>query len=253
MIGAERRRASLHRLRQPHTSSGDLHGHAQLRPLLVLGQHIAFLGRGKAALRGHRELIERGEFRGLVDAALDVVLLFERPELGADEAEHHDLVAFGQEPQRLEAAGALGVVFEEIAVVIAARKQALRHRLVAARRDPGRAEIAAADMGGDGHVGGLARERLVDDGGVGFLQVIDIDPAVARLLHLDVGAQIRPGGVVELQIAAAGVVEGAHRLAIGRGRDHRRWRRGRDRRPWRSRRARYGNAARSGSVWSSSA
>src|SRR6516165_484354 len=30
---------------------GQFHDHAQLGPLLLLGQHVAFLGRGKAALR----------------------------------------------------------------------------------------------------------------------------------------------------------------------------------------------------------
>ena len=63
--------------------------------------------------------VERGEFRRLVDAPLDVVLLLQRAALRGDEAEHDDLVALRQEPQRLEAAGALGIVFEEIAVVIA--------------------------------------------------------------------------------------------------------------------------------------
>ena len=38
---------------------GDFHDHPELRPLLVLGQDIAFLGRGEAALRRQTELIER--------------------------------------------------------------------------------------------------------------------------------------------------------------------------------------------------
>src|SRR3972149_9442105 len=33
---------------------GHFHDHAQLGPLLVLGQHVAFLGRGKTALRRPR-------------------------------------------------------------------------------------------------------------------------------------------------------------------------------------------------------
>jgi hypothetical protein len=39
--------------------------------LLVLGQDIAFLGRGEAALRREAELIEVDEFRRLIDAALE--------------------------------------------------------------------------------------------------------------------------------------------------------------------------------------
>ena len=48
------------------------------------------------------------------------------PDLRGDEAEHDDLLALGQEAQRLEAAGALGVVFEEIAVVVDACRAASR-------------------------------------------------------------------------------------------------------------------------------
>src|SRR5262249_37428083 len=49
---------------------GDLHNHAELRPLLFLGEDIALLARGKAALRRQAELIERHELRGLIDPAL---------------------------------------------------------------------------------------------------------------------------------------------------------------------------------------
>ena len=45
--------------------------------------------------------------------------------------------------------------------------------------------------------------------------MIDVEAAVARLLQLLLRAEIGPGGVVELQIAAAGVVERLDRLLIG--------------------------------------
>ena len=51
---------------------GQFHDHAQLGPLLVLGQHVAFLGGGKAALRRQAKLIERDIFGRLLDALLDV-------------------------------------------------------------------------------------------------------------------------------------------------------------------------------------
>ena len=72
--------------------------------------------------------------------------------LGGDEAEHRDL-ALGQEAQRLEAARALGVVFEEIAVDVDLVEQQFGDRLVAAFRDPGAGEIAAAEMHAHRHVG----------------------------------------------------------------------------------------------------
>jgi hypothetical protein len=53
---------------------GVLDHEAQLRPLFVLRQHVALLGRGEAALQGERELAERDILRRFVDAALDAVL-----------------------------------------------------------------------------------------------------------------------------------------------------------------------------------
>ncbi len=70
-------------------------------------------------------------------------------------------------------------------------------------------------MRGDRHVGRLAFERAVDDAGIVLLQAVGVKPALARLFQLGLRAQIGPGGVVELQIAAAGVVEAADRLPIG--------------------------------------
>src|SRR5262245_18498297 len=61
--------------------------HPQLRPLLLLAQHVAFLGGGKAALWREAQLLERGVFGGLVEPALDVVLLLEGAVLGGDEAD----------------------------------------------------------------------------------------------------------------------------------------------------------------------
>src|SRR3989442_11891150 len=95
---------------------GDVHDHGELRPLLVLGQHVALLGGGEAALRAQGELVDIDVLGRLVDAAPDGVLALERAALRRDEAEHHDLLPLRQETQGLEAAGPVGVVFEEIAV-----------------------------------------------------------------------------------------------------------------------------------------
>src|SRR4051794_19663942 len=140
---------------RPHLV-GELDDLAHLGPLLVLREDVAFLGAGEAALRAERELLDRCEFRRLVDAALDVLDLLQRAGFRRDEAEHDDLIALGQEAERLEAAGARRVVFEEIAVVFHVAQQPLGDRLVAALGDPGGTEVAAADMRGDHHVGGLA-------------------------------------------------------------------------------------------------
>src|ERR1041384_109054 len=158
---------------------GQIHQQLELGPLLPLGQHIALLGRGKAALRRQAELIEPHELRRLLNAPLDIVARLEPSGFRGDQPEHHPPLSFGQEAQRFETARAVGVVFEEIAVVIALAEQVLRHGLVAAGRDKGGAEIAAADMSGDGHVLGLGLESLFDSGGVALLPMIDVKPAVA--------------------------------------------------------------------------
>src|SRR4051794_26499879 len=115
--GAAKRHWLFALLSSPHLV-GELDDHAKLRPLFVLGQDIAFLGRGEAALRGEAQLIDVDILRRLVDAPLDVVLLFQRTTLRGDEAEHDLLLALGHEARRLETTGAIGVVFQKIAVDI---------------------------------------------------------------------------------------------------------------------------------------
>src|SRR5260370_29810185 len=123
-----------------------LHDHSELCPLLFLGEEVAFLRRGEAALRAEAELVHRDVTPGLVDAAADVVGLLQHAALRGDETQHDPLRPRLDEAQRLEAAGAPGVVFQEEAVDPDAPEQGLSHRLLAAFRDPGGAEIAAADM-----------------------------------------------------------------------------------------------------------
>src|SRR5262245_7784291 len=108
-------------------------------------------------------------------------------------------------------------VFQEIAVDGHFAEQRRRHELVAAPRDPGRAEIAAAGMHGDRHVGGPAVERGIGQSGIARGQRIGIVAALLRSLALGRRADHCPGGVVELEIAAASVVEGADGAAIGLG------------------------------------
>src|SRR5260370_21374023 len=77
---------------------------AELGPLLVLGQQVALLGAGEAALRREAELFEGCELRRLVDAALELVLALQRTGLRRHDAQH-DLLVLWQETQRLETAG----------------------------------------------------------------------------------------------------------------------------------------------------
>jgi hypothetical protein len=72
-------------------------------------------------------------------------------------------------------------------------------------------------MGGDRHVGRLIPDRVVDQLGVVVGQRRDVHAAILRLLHLDVRAQIGPGGIVELKVAAASIVECLHRLPVCAG------------------------------------
>src|SRR5258708_17293208 len=119
---------------------GNLGDPPELCPLLVLGQDIALLGGGEAALRREAELVEVDEPCRLVDASLEVVLGFERPALRSDEPEHHHL-ALGHEAQRREAAGAVAVAFHEISVDVDLVEQDFSDRLIAAGGTESRLEI----------------------------------------------------------------------------------------------------------------
>ncbi len=57
------------------------------------------------------------------------------PIFGRDQSHHDDLVALWQQPQRLGAAGAIGVPFKEITVDIEIVEQLFSNRLVAAAAD----------------------------------------------------------------------------------------------------------------------
>src|SRR5260221_7735311 len=67
---------------------------------------VAVHGAGEAALRRESQLIQGNELRGLVDAALEVVLSLQRSDLRAHDAED-DTLALGHEPERREIAGPL--------------------------------------------------------------------------------------------------------------------------------------------------
>ena len=78
------------------------------------------------------------------------------------------------EAQRREPARARIVVFEKEAVYRQFAEQRLGDMVVAALGHPGRAEIAAAQMGAHGHAGRLAGERPVDQADIDQVLVLAV-------------------------------------------------------------------------------
>src|SRR5271165_292689 len=188
----------------------------ELDPLVGLGEVVAVRGRGEAALVAQRALVERDILGRLHDAALDLVLRLRGGALRAHEAEH-DCRALRREAQRREIARTLVVVFEEEAVDLHLVEQNFGDRLVAALRDPGALEVAAAEMDADRHVGWPVADRIVDQPAIEPCQRVRV--VAARLgAGADVGvAKIGKIGVVELQIAASARGEIGDLGAIGGG------------------------------------
>ena len=116
--------------------------------------------------------------------------------------------------QGFEAAGTVGIVFEEEAVDMAAAEEDFGNRLVAARGKPCRAEVAAADVHRDRHVRRLCFKRAVDHRHIGALDFFQIKAARLVCLAFLGIAELAPRRVVELEIAAACLVEGANGLLI---------------------------------------
>ncbi len=117
-------------------------------------------------------MLQRHVLRRLVHPPAQVVLVLELGGLGGDEAEHHGL-APGHEPQRLEAARAGVVEFQQQPVGLDPGEHPLGDGLVAAFHGPGAAVVAPAHM----HAGDRA-SRL----GLRQDSVVTADRLVQRLL-----------------------------------------------------------------------
>src|SRR3970282_2456640 len=89
-----------------------LEGKRELAPLIVHGDLVAVVRARKARVRAQAQVCERHEFRRGFDAALEIVLFFERGKLRADQPQDY-LLPLGDVAQRLETAGAIRVVLEE--------------------------------------------------------------------------------------------------------------------------------------------
>jgi hypothetical protein len=188
----------------------------ELGALLVVAEGIALDGGGKAALAGQAQLVEGDVLGGGVDAALEVVGVFQLATLGRDQPQH-DHLAGRDEPQRLETAGALVVVFQEESVHGQAAEQRLGDEVVAARGGPGGAEVAAAQMRGDGQPGRLVGQRRVDLADVAQVHVVGVLAAGGDLGPLGRVVEVGQGRVVELQVGAALIGEPGHLVGVGCG------------------------------------
>src|SRR6266705_912024 len=193
---------------------GGLDDAAELGDLLVVGEQVPLDRGGEPALRREAELLQRHEFARLLDAPLQLVLGLELAALGGDQAEH-DQLALGDEAQRLEAAGAGVVVFEEEPVDRQLVEQRLGDEVVAALRRPGGPEVAAAHVGGDGHAIRPARQRGVDLADVAQVQVLGVVAALGHHPALLGVVEVRQAGVVELEVGAAQLGDPPDLLGVG--------------------------------------
>src|SRR5215468_8056969 len=73
----------------PHLAGG-LDDELELGPLFLVRQLVARSDARKPALRRQRELLQGHVLGGLVDAPLQLVLLFKSAVLGGDQAQHND-------------------------------------------------------------------------------------------------------------------------------------------------------------------
>ena len=184
-------------------------------PLFFFSEGVAFFGGGEAALGAQAELVFGDVLGGFFYACLDVFKFLELREFGGDEAE--DDLLFLDVLQRFEAACAVGVVFKEESVDVAVAEEDFSDRIVSAGGEPGGSEVAAADVHGDFHVSWFGFEGEVDHFHVVLFDLVEVEPSCFVGFSLVRIAEFAPGGVVELEVAAACFVEGADGFLVSEG------------------------------------
>ena len=184
-------------------------------PLFFFSEGVAFFGGGEAALGAQAELVFGDVLGGFFYACLDVFKFLELREFGGDEAE--DDLLFLDVLQRFEAACAVGVVFKEESVDVAVAEEDFSDRIVSAGGEPGGSEVAAADVHGDFHVSWFGFEGEVDHFHVVLFDLVEVEPSCFVGFSLVRIAEFAPGGVVELEVAAACFVEGADGILVSEG------------------------------------
>jgi hypothetical protein len=100
------------------------------------GDGVAGHRRGEAALRAEREPFGIDQGTRLTEPGLDPFRRLDPRGLGGDQAQHHDLV-IGDQPQRVEGAGALVVVFQQQPVGVNTAEYRGGDRVVPAGHQPG--------------------------------------------------------------------------------------------------------------------
>ena len=117
----------------------------ELVPLFQLGQLIADLAGGKAALRTQAKTVERNVLLCLADAGDDGILIFQPRRFGSDKTQHH-FFAIGHIFQRLKAAGTHIVKLQIERIYIFLCQQERRNGEVIALAGPSRVVVPTADM-----------------------------------------------------------------------------------------------------------
>ena len=115
----------------------------------------------EAALRPDAQALELDHGRRLAHARLELVLGLGPRALRRHEAEDHLLVV-GHERERVEAARALVVVLEQQPLGVDAAEDRPGDRLVAARDEPARVLVAAAQVEAEGHARRGVDHRVVE-------------------------------------------------------------------------------------------
>src|SRR2546426_4464167 len=194
--------------------SRDLDHQLQLAALVILAQAVTHLAAREAALRREAQVLKRHVFGGSVDPTLQAVLVLQFSFLGGNQPQDY-LFSSWHKPQRLEAAGAPGVVLEKEAVHLRLAEHRLGHRVVAAGGHPHAGVVAAAGVHRHGEIAwAIFQERIYYRGVLGW----QLRWIFAVALHLRADALVAQAGerhVVDLQVAAAGGGEIANLLPGG--------------------------------------
>src|SRR5213079_3518285 len=140
--------------------SRDLDHQLQLAALVILAQAVSHLAACEAALRLQAQVFQRHVFGSGINPLFQKILLFQHRCLGGNQSQDH-LLSSRHETQRLEAAGAPGVVLEKEAVHLRLAEHRLGHRVVAAGGHPHAGVVAAAGVHRDGETArAIFQERI---------------------------------------------------------------------------------------------